>query len=155
MVLAYNADSALKCRILYYGNASTTYGTLSPSNLVIDIPAYIRTIGCDAFNDCDNVTNINIPDNSVQTIHSKAFMNTNIFKIYIPECITLIEGNALGTKKSILDIYTDVETPSGYIDEYTSVEGGWLRPGWSSGLGGDTLVRIHYDRSRSYYNSLS
>ena len=53
----------------------------------IDIPAYIRTIGYDAFNDCNDVTNINIPGNSVQTIHSKAFMNTNISKIYIPECV--------------------------------------------------------------------
>ena len=54
----------------------------------------------------------------------------------------------------ILDIYTDVTTPGGYGDEYVNgtESSGWLRPGWV--MGSSNTIRIHYDRSRSYFNNL-
>ena len=116
----------------------------------ITIPSYIRTIGYDAFNGCHNLTSIYIPDNSVQTIHSKAFYDCNVSRIFIPKCVTTIEGSAFAGGASIIDIDTDVVSP--YGQEYSSSSmggGGWLRPGWESAFGsGATLYRIHYSQSR-------
>ena len=116
----------------------------------ITIPNYIRTIGYDAFNGCNNLASVTIPDNSVETIHSKAFYGCNVSNIFIPKCVTLIEGSAFAGGASTIDIDTDVVSPEG--QEYSSSligGGGWLRPGWSAAFGsGYTTYRIHYSQSR-------
>ena len=112
------------------------------------IPDYIKTIGYDAFRDCNNLTSVTIPDNSVTTIRSRAFYEASFSSIYIPKAVTTIEGSAFGGRN--FTIYTDVTTPSGYGDVYTSSSagGGWLRPGWSGGLSGGYLLHIYYNQSR-------
>ena len=114
----------------------------------IEILPCVKTIGYDAFRDCDNLVSVTILDNSVETIRSRAFYQTSFTSIYIPKAVTTIEGSAFGGRN--FTIYTDVKTPSGYGDVYTSSSagGGWLRPGWSEGLTGGYLLHIYYNQSR-------
>ena len=120
------------------------------SLVTITLSNYVKTIGYDTFRDCSNLTTVNIPDNGVQTIHSRAFYGCKISRIFIPECVTLIEGSAFAGGPSILDIDTDVVSPEG--QEYSSSSiggGGWLNPNWSAAFGsGATIYRIHYSQSR-------
>ena len=116
----------------------------------VSFPVNVETIGYDAFNGCDNLASITILDNSVKTIHSKAFYGCNVSRIFIPKCVTLIEGSAFAGGASIIDIDTDVVSPEG--QEYSSSSiggGGWLNPNWSAAFGsGATIYRIHYSQSR-------
>ena len=114
----------------------------------IGIPSYIRTIGYDAFNGCSNLTSVTIVDNSVTTIHSKAFMGTGIQKIFIPESVTVIEASAFKTAVNHLYIFTDISV-SEDKEVYSSGtdEGGWLRDGWTAHLGEG--FHIYYNQSRA------
>ena len=116
----------------------------------ITILPCVKTIGYDAFRSCGNLEDVTIVDNSVETIRSRAFYGCNISNIFIPKCVTLIEGSAFAGGASTIDIDTDVVSPEG--QEYSSSligGGGWLRPGWDAAFGsGYTTYRIHYSQSR-------
>ena len=118
----------------------------------VTIPTYIKTIGYDAFNDCENITSITIPDNSVVTIHSKAFLRTNFNKIFVPKSVQVIEGSALASRQGF-HIYTDISVDSS-MEVYSSGtdEGGYLRDGWTRSLGVGFL--IYYNQTRAYFNTL-
>lgn len=65
------------------------YGT----NENIVIPQGVKEIGECAFEDCETMTSVTIPD-SVKAIDEGAFNGTNLKKVYIPKSVTYIDKNS-------------------------------------------------------------
>lgn len=68
----------------------------SVSEVVIDIPFGVTSIGEEAFLLCGNIEKVNIPS-TVETIENKAFQRSKIKEIIIPSSVKNIEINAFGS----------------------------------------------------------
>ena len=69
-----------------------------------EIPDGVTSIGCHAFEDCENLTGIKIP-NSVTSIGKSAFYNCkNLTSITIPNSVTSIEMEVFGFCKNLTNI---------------------------------------------------
>lgn len=129
--LKYNVKDGLK----YLGNSENKYlylaGVVDTSVVAVDIDSNCRIIGAGAFEQCENLTSITIPDgvtsigiyafrnctslasieipNSVTSIGTYVFHNcTSLESIVIPHSVTEITGPLFGGSYS-LTIYVEVD----------------------------------------------
>lgn len=93
------------------------YGCEGLSTVTINNSAKIKSIGHNAFHDCTNLTEINIPSN-VTTIEYSAFQNcTSLTNINIPSSVTKIESSVFNGCKVLKEIVIPSSVTS--IGNYT------------------------------------
>ncbi len=113
----------------------------------VNIPVDIKTIGYDAFNDCDGLNRVEFPpDGSVKTIYSKAFYScASLYHVYLPESVTTI-GKSAFNQGRLISIYADISgldngDPFGFVK----------KPGWDTSMCGPYYELVCGDRA--YYES--
>ena len=93
-------DSRNNCNAII----ETSTNTLIQGCSTTIIPDTVASIGCDAFNGCRNLTNIEIPD-SVENIDENAFEDcTGLTSIVIPNSVENIGENAFFDCSSLISI---------------------------------------------------
>ena len=109
----------------------------------VTFPVNVKTIGYDAFNDCDTLARVDFVDYGVTTIRSKAFLNCGLHKVYIPESVTTIEASALN-QGHLIEVYADISGLDNG-DPFDFVR----KPNWSESMCGAYYRLICGDRA--YY----
>ena len=105
--ICYNILSETTCKVAYKNFSEGHYeGSVTiPEQVTYNgITRVVTAIGDFAFNGCENLTNIDIP-NSVTTIDSYAFLNcTNLKSVSIPNSVTTIGIEAFSGCISLTNI---------------------------------------------------
>lgn len=90
----------------------------------LEIPASVEIIGQYAFNDCDNLEKITIPENSsLRIISDYAFTSASITEIDLPESLEII-GNRAFTRTKLDSVYipSKVKKLEGAFNEIPSID---------------------------------
>ena len=109
----------------------------------VTFPVNVKTIGYDAFNDCDTLSTVDFLDYGVTTINSKAFLNCNLHKVYLPESVTTIGASALN-QGHLIEVYADISGLDNG-DPFDFIK----KPNWNENMCGAYYRLISGDRN--YY----
>ena len=84
----------------------------------VSIPASMKTIGNNAFQNCGNLTSLTFEGESqLKQISDQAFYNTVLTTIDIPASVTSIGTFAFGENTALQQVYMHLDNPSGYSSD--------------------------------------
>ena len=90
----------------------------SASIISVSIPATMKTIGNNAFQNCGNLTSLTFEGESqLKQISVQAFYNTVLTTIDIPASVTSIGSSAFGKNTALQQVYMHLDDPSGYSSD--------------------------------------
>ena len=90
----------------------------SASIISVSIPATMKTIGNNAFQNCGNLTSLTFEGESqLKQISVQAFYNTVLTNIDIPASVTSIGSSAFGKNTALQQVYMHLDDPSGYSSD--------------------------------------
>ena len=84
----------------------------------VSIPATVKNIGNNAFQNCGNLTSLTFEGESqLKQISLQAFYNTVLTTIDIPASVTSIGTLAFGENRALQQVYMHLDDPSGYSSD--------------------------------------
>lgn len=83
----------------------------------VKLPSTLQILGDSAFCDCENLENINFPE-QLQVIGTRCFRGTKLQKIYFPESIRTIKCGAFYGCKALTDVSFSMSSHGCEVQEH-------------------------------------